>query len=62
MLTPRLRGCRPERAPRRALLVDPRIPEIRERVEAFAASFPMPGFHIGAGAPAANGTMANGKH
>jgi hypothetical protein len=42
--------------------VDPRIPEIRSRVEAFAASFPMPGFHMGGSAPAANGAMANGKH
>jgi len=42
--------------------VDPRIPEIRSRVEAFAASFPMPGFHMGGSAPAANGALANGKH
>ena len=47
---------------RRALLVDPRVPEIRSRVEAFAASFPMPGFVVGDDAPACNGAMANGKH
>ncbi len=47
---------------RRALLVDPRVAEIRSRVEAFAASFPMPGFHIGGSRPACNGATANGKH
>ncbi|KAK9830959.1 hypothetical protein WJX81_002828 [Elliptochloris bilobata] len=46
----------------KALLVDPRVAEIRSRVEAFAASFPMPGFVVSDAAPACNGAMANGKH
>ena len=53
----------------RVVETDPRIPEIREKVEDFAASFPMPGFNVnrisdgkvqiapavGAKAPYANG-------
>ena len=33
--------------------MDPRIPEIRKKVEAFATTFPMPGFPVGPGS--ANG-------
>ena len=29
---------------------DPRLPEIKKKVEAFASSFPMPGFATGASA------------
>ena len=31
----------------RAIEVDPRLPEIKKKVEAFAQSFPMPGFAVG---------------
>jgi len=34
---------------------DPRIEQIRERVESYAASFPMPGFAVG------KENMSNGK-
>ena len=37
----------------RAVEVDPRIPEIRKKVEGFATTFPMPGFAVGPGS--ANG-------
>ena len=61
-LTPNPHAWMSDTGARRALLVDPRVPEIRARVEAFAASFPMPGFVVGDDAPACNGAMANGKH
>ena len=31
----------------RVIEADPRIEQIREKVESFAASFPMPGFAVG---------------
>ncbi len=31
----------------RAIEVDPRLPEIKKKVEEFASSFPMPGFAVG---------------
>lgn len=37
----------------RAVEADPRIPDIKKKVEAFATTFPMPGFPVGPGS--ANG-------
>lgn len=31
----------------RGIEADPRLPEIKRKVEAFASSFPMPGFAVG---------------
>lgn len=60
--------------PHRVVETDPRIEQIREKVEEFAASFPMPGFAVGntnhnsngkvhiAPAVGAKSPYANGDH